>query len=387
MKYTDLKSVYYGNWAIAYKGLGTRLLLPSITALVALCIGCSDAENGHSVMDGAIEREVEVAADDASRNIMNDASDTMVPDELTPILTVPGPDPRLFDCRNQEPLRERRSPVALNCIIDPDCHESMVVGHRGVGGNAGTVAPENSLSAIRAALILGLDGVELDVRHTRDDVLVLMHDSTVDRTTFGSGLVSDMTLAEVTALKLRPPPAAGGLGEFECDLVPTLEDALALTAGYMFIDLDVKTHRVDLIVPMLRRLLLMDQVFISVGDVERAVSARAIDPSVRIQIRPDSLEEAMALVERFERAPEIIEIAPGEVVSIGPFINEMGSKVFADVFGLDVAGAILHNLDPYRELYALGAHVQQSEFPQLVMEALGRWSPDQDSEPSTDSSD
>ena len=126
---------------------------------------------------------------------------------------------------------------------------------------------------------------------------------------------------------------------------------------------------------MIKRLGLTDQVFISVSDVERAVQARAIDPEIRIQIRPDTLAEAMAFVERFERAPEIIEIPSSAVAAIGPFINELGSKIFADVFGLDIAGALLHDLEPYREVYALGAHVQQSEFPQLVLEALGRWSP------------
>ena len=360
----------------------TPLVLLTLTMTLLAFMACTGSENSGDPIENTTAKDAMGTSPDASVHqqdagdaMMSESSDATPSDNQSPILPVSGPDPRLFDCRNQAPLRERRSPVPLTCIIDPECHEAMVVGHRGVGGNAGTIAPENSLSAIRAALILGVDGVELDVRHTLDEGLVLMHDTTVDRTTDGSGDIDEMTLAEATALRLKPAPAAGGLGQFDCELVPTLEDALALTADYVFVDLDLKTDRVDLVIPVIKRLGLTDQVFISVSDVERAVQARAMDPSIRIQVRPDSLAEAMALVERFERAPEIIEIPPSEVVAIGPFINELGSKIFADVFGLDVAGALLHDLEPYREVYALGAHVQQSEFPQLVLEALGRWSP------------
>ena len=63
------------------------------------------------------------------------------------------------------------------------------IGHRGAAGHA----PENTIAAIRKGASLGVDFVELDVQCTRDGRLVVMHDKLVDRTTDGSGLVSDMT--------------------------------------------------------------------------------------------------------------------------------------------------------------------------------------------------
>src|SRR5215831_19104247 len=79
-----------------------------------------------------------------------------------------------------------------------------ILAHRG----GGTLAPENTLAGLRTAAALGCEGVEFDVKLTRDDVPILMHDDTLDRTTNGSGLVarSDWaTLRELDAGSWRAP--------------------------------------------------------------------------------------------------------------------------------------------------------------------------------------
>ncbi|MCH8294735.1 glycerophosphodiester phosphodiesterase, partial [Candidatus Poribacteria bacterium] len=65
------------------------------------------------------------------------------------------------------------------------------VAHRGASGNY----PENTLLAFRKALEIGVDEIELDLYFTKDEQLVIMHDSTVNRTTDGTGLIADLTLA------------------------------------------------------------------------------------------------------------------------------------------------------------------------------------------------
>ncbi len=70
------------------------------------------------------------------------------------------------------------------------------IAHR--GGNR--AAPEATLEAFTTALELGADVLEMDVQRTRDGVIVVLHDDTVDRTTDGTGRVSDLTLAEVKSL-------------------------------------------------------------------------------------------------------------------------------------------------------------------------------------------
>jgi glycerophosphoryl diester phosphodiesterase len=71
-----------------------------------------------------------------------------------------------------------------------------VIGHRGAAGHA----PENTFAAFDTGLALGVDGLETDIRATRDGVLVLVHDASVDRTTDGTGAVADLALAELDRL-------------------------------------------------------------------------------------------------------------------------------------------------------------------------------------------
>ena len=67
------------------------------------------------------------------------------------------------------------------------------LAHRG----ASALAPENTIEAFRLAVEAGAGGLELDVHMTRDGHIVVIHDATVDRTTNGSGAVSEMTLHEL----------------------------------------------------------------------------------------------------------------------------------------------------------------------------------------------
>jgi glycerophosphoryl diester phosphodiesterase len=71
-----------------------------------------------------------------------------------------------------------------------------LLAHRGASG----YAPENTVAAFERAVALRADGIESDVRASRDGALVLFHDERVDRTTGGEGRVADLTLAELRAL-------------------------------------------------------------------------------------------------------------------------------------------------------------------------------------------
>lgn len=71
-----------------------------------------------------------------------------------------------------------------------------IVAHR---GGAGT-GPENTLEGFRRSLAAGADALEMDLRLTRDQVPVIIHDASVDRTTNGHGPVEELTLAQIKAL-------------------------------------------------------------------------------------------------------------------------------------------------------------------------------------------
>jgi glycerophosphoryl diester phosphodiesterase len=104
----------------------------------------------------------------------------------------------------------------------------VITAHRG----AGYLEPENTLRAIQRAIALGVDQIEIDTQLTRDGHLILMHDPTVDRTTKGTGYVSELTLAEIRRLD-------AGLGE----QVPTLEEALAVAHGKVILQIELKGSR------------------------------------------------------------------------------------------------------------------------------------------------
>ena len=106
------------------------------------------------------------------------------------------------------------------------------VAHRGASGNY----PENTLLAFQKALEIGVDEIELDLYMTKDDHLIIMHDSTVDRTTDGTGAIADLTLAEIKALD-----AGGPFGEqFRGERVPTWEEALELVQGKVGLNVHLK---------------------------------------------------------------------------------------------------------------------------------------------------
>lgn len=79
-----------------------------------------------------------------------------------------------------------------------DTTQPLVIGHRGASADA----PENTLASFALAVEQGADGIEFDVQLSRDGVPIVIHDGTVDRTTDGTGRVTDLTLAKIRRLTI-----------------------------------------------------------------------------------------------------------------------------------------------------------------------------------------
>jgi glycerophosphoryl diester phosphodiesterase len=124
-------------------------------------------------------------------------------------------------------LRER--------LVHPRSDDTIVIAHRACWKETS----ENSLAAVRACIAMHVDGVEFDVRHTKDGVAVVMHDETVDRTTDGHGVVAEMTLAEVKSLHLRSG-RGGAQAVVTTEAVPTLDEYLEAAKGRLLLVFDVK---------------------------------------------------------------------------------------------------------------------------------------------------
>lgn len=128
----------------------------------------------------------------------------------------------------------------------------QVASHRGDWRNYA----DNAIEGIESCIRMGVDIVEIDVAKTKDGHLILMHDRKVDRTTGGKGLVSDFTLTEIQALRLR-----NGLGRVTGFRVPTLEEAMQAAKGKIIVNIDKGDEYFDEVYSVLKK----------TGTVEQAI--------------------------------------------------------------------------------------------------------------------
>jgi glycerophosphoryl diester phosphodiesterase len=108
----------------------------------------------------------------------------------------------------------------------------LVAAHRGASGHA----PENTMAAFHAAVSAGADLIELDVRFTRDNVPIVIHDRTLARTTGGRGQVSALSLSELSDAD------AGSWfhPRFANERIPTLASVLESLPSEIGINIEVK---------------------------------------------------------------------------------------------------------------------------------------------------
>lgn len=154
-----------------------------------------------------------------------------------------------------------------------------VIAHR---GNQ-VACPENTLAAFRQAIADGADILETDLHLTADGVFVCIHDSTVDRTTDGSGAVAEMTLAQIRRLS-----AAYGRPEFREERIPTLAELTALIPGDMALAVELKTDRFletrvcQKLVAELGRARVRDRTVVLSFSMARVQAVQAIAPDIPI---------------------------------------------------------------------------------------------------------
>lgn len=138
--------------------------------------------------------------------------------------------------------------------------------------------PENSLAAAKQTLERTPAILEVDVRQTFDEVLVLMHDETVDRTTNGSGRVDEITWSELRLLRL-----VAADGAVTDETVPRLDEFLAWSRSRAIVFLDIKRGvPYDAVVQTVRAARARSAVVL-IAYTEEAVAAMApLDPDLMI---------------------------------------------------------------------------------------------------------
>ncbi|MCY4779416.1 glycerophosphodiester phosphodiesterase family protein [Sphingobacterium sp. UT-1RO-CII-1] len=161
-----------------------------------------------------------------------------------------------------------------------------VVAHRANTGEG--QYPENSIETMESCIANDVDIIEIDVRETIDGHFVIMHDKTVDRTTNGTGNVSDMTLEEIKQLLLVHN------NDTTTYRVPTLEEVFKIIKGKILVDLDIKFEDSDSykkLIDLASAYDVQDQLLLFLYDKEDVESIHEMAVDLQILPRARSLSD------------------------------------------------------------------------------------------------
>ena len=166
----------------------------------------------------------------------------------------------------------------VEALHDPNSQYVVVVSHRGDWRNY----PENSIPAIESVIRMGVDMMELDLKMTKDNVLVLCHDGTLDRTTTGHGPVSDYTYEELLQFDLKRGHgiAIPGLK------IPTLRQALEVCKDRITVNVDQGYEYYDQVLEIADELGVTDQLLIKGGHLWPEVQAKLAEHPHNLMYMP-----------------------------------------------------------------------------------------------------
>ena len=195
--------------------------------------------------------------------------------------------------RGDEQLRAMRSPSPrqspLSAWRAPGA-AFVVVGHRGAAGHA----PENTLASLALGHALNADALEIDVHLSADGVPVVIHDSTVDRTTNGHGAVADLSLDRLKSLD-----ASAGNPIYTGIKLPTLDEVLVWARGRARLVIELKkpaeAELVRKTLDLLGQHQLLDRVFLISFDHEGLKLVRESSSEALTGALYDSTEDPVAV--------------------------------------------------------------------------------------------
>lgn len=182
----------------------------------------------------------------------------------------------------------QRIPDVLRCLMDRGV--TLISAHR---GGVEENFPENAIETFANTLSGGPMLVEMDVRRTADGVLVIMHDESLERTTTGTGNISDLTFAELSSLQLVDHE--GNVTPYR---IPSLSEVLNWARGRAFVQLDLKrTVDVEELVGAIRANDAVSYSMVITYTLEDALRAAESDEDVVISIQIRDQERLDALTE------------------------------------------------------------------------------------------
>ena len=250
-----------------------------------------------------------------------------------------------------------------------------VISHRGDWRNT----PENSIRAIQNCIDLGVNMVEIDIKKTKDNELILLHDKTLDRTTTGKGLPQDYTLAEIKQMRLR-----NGAGVATSHQIPTLEEAMIVAKGKIWVNIDKGYDYFDLVEKVLEKTGTTQQVLIKAGLPYQKVVAEnkaVLDKLFFMPIIDMANPDAMTMVEEYIKnmQPKAFEVCFTQIdqalQNVLDRIQKSGSKVWINTLwpslcaGLNDDRAVEENQQDsiWGKVIEMGASFIQTDRPKELV--------------------
>lgn len=286
-----------------------------------------------------------------------------------------------FSCAPKQQYANRAEKILAE-INDPNSEYVVVISHRGDWRNW----PENSIPAIESIIKMGVDMMELDVKMTKDSVLVLMHDQTINRMTNGKGYISDMTYDSLMTFNLKRAHNV----TTDSLRIPTLREALLCCKDRILVNVDHAYPYYKEIVELTEELGVTGQVLMkgkSNIDKVNEDMAKHENNLLYMPIIDINRPKGQALfAEYLERnvVPMAFEVCwqvPGEEIdNCAAEIKKMGSKLWVNTFWPSVCGglgndddAALAAADPaevYAQYLEMGASMIQTDRPELLIKYL-----------------
>ena len=286
-----------------------------------------------------------------------------------------------FSCAPKQQYANRAEKILAE-INDPNSDYVVVISHRGDWRNY----PENSIPAIESVIRMGVDMMELDVKMTKDSVLVLMHDQTINRMTNGKGLIKDMTYDSLMTFKLKRAHNV----TTDSLRIPTLREALLCCKDRILVNVDHAYPYYKEIVELTEELGVTGQVLMkgkSNIDKVNEDMAKHENNLLYMPIIDINRPKGQALfAEYLERGvvPMAFEVCwqvPGEEIeNCAAEIKKMGSKLWVNTFWPSVCGGLGNDddaalaaedpADVYAQYLEMGASMIQPDRPEMLIKYL-----------------
>ena len=275
---------------------------------------------------------------------------------------------------------DKRAAKIVEEIRNPQSKNVLVICHRGDWRNF----PENSIPAIESVIKMGADVVELDIQLTKDSVLVLSHDGSIDRCTTGKGRVGDYTYEELMKFYLK---TAHGI---RCSLdlkMPTLREAMEVCKDRIVINIDKGYNHYGLVMAMAEEMGMTEQVLIkgsgSLADIRQKMGQFDSELLFMPVISPANKNQKVLFDEyiadeKSQLAYEICwsEYTP-EVEAAMQTVIADGSKLWVNSLWNSLCGGLSDDVawvtsaeEVYGKLVDMGATMIQTDRPEYLLDYL-----------------